>query len=140
MRVFNLQECSALLLKPDIKESLRQQITRPNLEYLRKKFLKKKIVTECKKMHICLSCAAPNGVVKKCGMLKICHDRFRYSKNGEVAKEYIREFRKQFLFLYMSWKNLGFDFETKLQFWIYRRFRIRNWRKIRPAGSHSRNP
>lgn len=37
-------------------------------------------------MHICINCGSLNGVVKKCGMLKICHDKYRYAKNGEQVK------------------------------------------------------
>ncbi len=89
--VFVLQNCSCLLLKPSDKEHFRPLITRANLSYLSKKALKKKILAQCKKMHICLNCGSPNGVVKKCGMLKICHDKYRYAKNGEEIRDFMRK-------------------------------------------------
>lgn len=96
---FSLQNCSSLLLKPVDMERFRPLITRPNLSYLAKKAFRKKILVQCKKMHVCLNCGSLNGVVKKCGMLKICHDKYRYAKNGEQVKKFNREFSLSILIL-----------------------------------------
>ena len=75
-------------MKEDDKEKLRLKVMSPDLPYLSKKSLKKKIVTLAKKQHWCFKCGAPNGIVKKCGMLKIAHDRFRHAKKSEQFREF----------------------------------------------------
>ncbi|CAL8106654.1 unnamed protein product [Orchesella dallaii] len=88
------KECGSLLLKPEDKEHWRVKSSNASLPYLAKKAMRKKIITLAKKMHICAYCGAPNGVVKKCGMLKIAHDKYRYAKNGEEVKNLGQEFEK----------------------------------------------
>ena len=44
---------------------------------LTKRALRKKILEKAKKMTLCPHCQAQNGVVKKCGLLKISHEPYR---------------------------------------------------------------
>ncbi|CAG7825815.1 unnamed protein product [Allacma fusca] len=84
--------CGALLLKPTDRKKFANLVGKPNITYLVKKSLRKKIIAEAKKVHTCLVCGDNNGVVKKCGMLKIAHDKYRYGKNGEKVKACKAEF------------------------------------------------
>jgi DNA-directed RNA polymerase III subunit RPC1 len=58
-----------------------------------KKSLRKQIQDDCKKVNRCSTCGAPNGVVKKCGMLKICHDKFcNLKKENPIVQKEIESF------------------------------------------------
>uniref|UniRef100_A0A914M661 DNA-directed RNA polymerase subunit n=1 Tax=Meloidogyne incognita TaxID=6306 RepID=A0A914M661_MELIC len=67
--------CSQTLLQEEQKSLLLRQASNPNLDYLRKKALQKKIVTLSKKISMCTKCGFLNGVVKKAvgSVLKIAH-------------------------------------------------------------------
>lgn len=55
----------------------------PDLPYLVKKALRRQILDKTKKVSICPYCKSLNGVVKKCGMLKIVHDKYRNKKKSD---------------------------------------------------------
>ena len=74
------KSCSRILLKPEVARTHRERLRRRAVPYLAKKALRKKIVEACKKVTVCPSCSAPNGVVKKCGLLKISHEVKHVSK------------------------------------------------------------
>ena len=57
-----------------------------DMPYLTKKSLRKKITDLCKKSSTCPHCGAANGVVKKCGLLKISHEKFRNQKKNRDRK------------------------------------------------------
>jgi DNA-directed RNA polymerase III subunit RPC1 len=67
--------CSQTLLQDEQKSMLLRQASNPNLDYLRKKALQKKIVTLSKKITLCTKCGFINGIVKKAtgAILKIAH-------------------------------------------------------------------
>uniref|UniRef100_A0A914UU46 DNA-directed RNA polymerase subunit n=1 Tax=Plectus sambesii TaxID=2011161 RepID=A0A914UU46_9BILA len=67
--------CSALLIVGEKRSTFLKQIVRPDLDYLRRKNLHKKIVAACKKVQLCPHCGFKNGVVKKAvgAVLKIVH-------------------------------------------------------------------
>jgi DNA-directed RNA polymerase III subunit RPC1 len=85
-------------------------LKRRNLQYLQKKALKKRIHEKAKKNNICFNCSEFNGnffisffiskylifligVVKKCGLLKIQHDKFKANKKNEpLVKDYVESF------------------------------------------------
>ncbi|KAF3853699.1 hypothetical protein F7725_014387 [Dissostichus mawsoni] len=69
-------------------------VKRPNLAYLQKRGLKKKISDKCRKKTICMSCAAFNGPVKKCGLLKIIHEK--YKTNKKVVDVFVTDFLQSF--------------------------------------------
>ncbi|KHN86191.1 DNA-directed RNA polymerase III subunit RPC1 [Toxocara canis] len=69
------KHCSGLLLSGEQKKAFLRQVNNPNLDYLRRKALHKRIVTASKKITICPHCGHKNGVVKKAvgAVLKIAH-------------------------------------------------------------------
>ncbi|XP_037084098.1 LOW QUALITY PROTEIN: DNA-directed RNA polymerase III subunit RPC1-like [Pollicipes pollicipes] len=89
--------CSSVLLPDAEKVTFLQKVRNPNLSYLAKKAMRKKILERCKKFAKCPSCQALNGVVKKSGMLKISHDLFRkVKKDDPMMQLYIEEFKSVF--------------------------------------------
>jgi DNA-directed RNA polymerase III subunit RPC1 len=71
----------------------RERIKARELGYLTKKNLRKKIVDMCKKITTCPYCGALNGVVKKCGLLKISHEKYRTAKKtSEVVLKKLAEY------------------------------------------------
>ncbi|XP_013774384.1 DNA-directed RNA polymerase III subunit RPC1-like [Limulus polyphemus] len=85
--------CSRVLLSPQQREGFFDTLRRPNISYLQRKVLHKKIIERCKKNSTCFYCGALNGVVKKCGLLKIVHEKFRHvRKNDTTVSEFLAEF------------------------------------------------
>lgn len=62
-------------MSAEAKNIFLRQIHNPNLDYLRRKLIHKKIIESSKKITICLNCGYQNGVVKKGvgAILKIVH-------------------------------------------------------------------
>lgn len=71
------KNCSRVLLDNEAKKTYLRQIKRPNLSYLFRKNLHKKILTVCKKKSYCPYCNHRNGMVRKVAgtILKIVHVR-----------------------------------------------------------------
>ncbi|XP_064623865.1 DNA-directed RNA polymerase III subunit RPC1-like [Lineus longissimus] len=85
--------CSHILLPADQRRGFMETLKRPNMGYLQKKALTKKIGEKCKKVKDCPFCGAVNGVVKKCSMLKIVHDKYRSTKKTDaIVQEFIHSF------------------------------------------------
>ncbi|XP_048760931.1 DNA-directed RNA polymerase III subunit RPC1-like [Ostrea edulis] len=84
--------CSEALLSPDQKKTFLESVKKP-LTYLQRKVLKRKIYEKCRKMAVCASCGAFNGMVKKCGLLKIIHDKYKQRKGVDPV---IEEFKGSF--------------------------------------------
>uniref|UniRef100_A0A2R5LGD7 DNA-directed RNA polymerase subunit n=1 Tax=Ornithodoros turicata TaxID=34597 RepID=A0A2R5LGD7_9ACAR len=85
--------CSRILLPVAERGHFLEALHRQTLSYLQKKALHKKITERCRKQSICSFCGAPNGQVKKCGLLKILHEPFKSSKkNDPIIKEYLQDF------------------------------------------------
>jgi len=84
--------CSRILLSEEEKRMYRDTLKRPGLTYLQLRSLRKKVNTVTRKCHSCYRCAALNGTVKKCGLFKIVHEKYKaYSKktiNPEVEEFY----------------------------------------------------
>ncbi|KAK3090302.1 hypothetical protein FSP39_010768 [Pinctada imbricata] len=87
------KDCSRILLTPDQRKTFLDNVITP-LTYLQRKVLKKKIYDKCRKISVCPSCRAYNGMVKKCGLLKIIHDRYKSTRKGNEAM--IAEFMGSF--------------------------------------------
>lgn len=88
--------CSHVLISPPDKKKWTNMINRPNMPYLQKKTLRKKITEVAKKISVCPYCSSVNGVVKKCGLLKISHEPHRAlgkKKLESVIEEKIIEFQ-----------------------------------------------
>ncbi|KAJ1529329.1 hypothetical protein ONE63_006119 [Megalurothrips usitatus] len=75
--------CSRVLLSNKDKAQFRSRILNPDLPYLSKKALRRQILDKAKKVSMCPHCKSLNGVVKKCGMLKIMHDKYRNKKKSD---------------------------------------------------------
>lgn len=75
--------CSRVLLSDKERVAFRSRILNPNLPYLTKKALRKQILDKTKKISVCPHCRSLNGVVKKCGMFKISHDKYRNKKKSD---------------------------------------------------------
>ncbi|KAH7729808.1 RNA polymerase Rpb1 [Aphelenchoides avenae] len=81
------KSCASTLLNGEQKLAFMRQIHNPNLDYLRRKVVHKKVVEASKKISTCPHCGFLNGVVKKAvgAVLKIAH--------GEPIKDdYLQEF------------------------------------------------
>uniref|UniRef100_A0AAQ4S9A3 DNA-directed RNA polymerase subunit n=1 Tax=Gasterosteus aculeatus aculeatus TaxID=481459 RepID=A0AAQ4S9A3_GASAC len=86
--------CSSIMLTKEEKLQFMDFLKRPNLPYLQKRGLKKKISDKCRKRTICLNCSAFNGPVKKCGLLKIIHEKYKTTK--KVVEAFVSEFLQSF--------------------------------------------
>ncbi|KAF2885542.1 hypothetical protein ILUMI_20610 [Ignelater luminosus] len=96
------KRCAHILLDDSEKEQYRRRLTNPDLSYMIKKSIRKKIIEKCKKINKCRNCNDINGVVKKMtanktavggSLLKIVHEKFRGKSDG-VIKEHMDEFSK----------------------------------------------
>jgi len=56
------------------------KVMNPGLPYLVRKALHKQILDKAKKITVCPHCRELNGTVKKCGLLKIVHEKYRSKK------------------------------------------------------------
>lgn len=82
------KSCSHVLLNEKMRKVYRARLKNPKLPYLTKKALRKQIQDVCKKVTRCPNCNDINGMVKKCGMLKISHEKFRsVKKDSPIIKE-----------------------------------------------------
>ncbi|KAG8225444.1 hypothetical protein J437_LFUL004444 [Ladona fulva] len=79
------KSCSHVLLPPAEKKNFKAKVKNPDIPYLAKKALRKKIQDRAKKINICPYCKAHNGVIKKFGMLKIVHEKYRHVKKAEFS-------------------------------------------------------
>ncbi|XP_072164609.1 DNA-directed RNA polymerase III subunit RPC1-like [Diadema setosum] len=82
--------CGHVLLSEQDNQNFMEALRRPTLTYLQKRGLRKKIHEKCRKNQICFHCGAYNGPVKKCGPLKIIHEKYKVNrKNPEsVIKQF----------------------------------------------------
>ncbi|XP_023347954.1 DNA-directed RNA polymerase III subunit RPC1 [Eurytemora carolleeae] len=85
--------CSRILLKPADQLIFRERLKNPNMPYLTKKALRKKLLDKMKKVNQCFSCGDLNGVVKKCGLLKISHEKYRsVKKSSNIIHDKLAEY------------------------------------------------
>ncbi|XP_070543488.1 DNA-directed RNA polymerase III subunit RPC1-like [Ptychodera flava] len=86
--------CSRVLLGTDDKRTFLDVLKKPGLAYLQKRGLRKKVNEKARKIQYCPHCGALNGQVKKCGLLKIVHDKFKSSK--KIVDPVVSEFHASF--------------------------------------------
>ena len=73
----------------------RQKIRKKDIPYLSKKALRKKIIELCRKVSTCPYCGEINGIVKKCGLLKISHEKFRnLKKTSDLVSRKLAEYEE----------------------------------------------
>ncbi|KAM9325606.1 DNA-directed RNA polymerase III subunit RPC1 [Gastrophryne carolinensis] len=86
--------CSHIMLTTEERKQFLDFLRRPGLTYLQKRGLKKKISEKCRKKTTCLNCGAFNGPVKKCGLLKIIHEKYKTTK--KVVDPMVTHFLQSF--------------------------------------------
>ncbi|MGH0118176.1 UNVERIFIED_CONTAM: hypothetical protein FKN15_045323 [Acipenser sinensis] len=87
--------CSHIMLSKDERKQFWDFLKKPGLTYLQKRGIKKKISDKCrKKKSTCFNCGAFNGPVKKCGLLKIIHEK--YKTNKKVVDTVVTDFHQSF--------------------------------------------
>uniref|UniRef100_W5LHZ8 DNA-directed RNA polymerase subunit n=1 Tax=Astyanax mexicanus TaxID=7994 RepID=W5LHZ8_ASTMX len=86
--------CSRIMLSKEERQQFLDYLRRPGLAYLQKRGLKKKISDKCRKKNVCLYCSAFNGPVKKCGLLKIIHEKYKTTK--KVVDPIVSDFLQSF--------------------------------------------
>jgi DNA-directed RNA polymerase III subunit RPC1 len=88
-----LQSCSRVLLPDKERKPLLMKVMNPSLPYLVRKALRKQILDKAKKITVCPHCRELNGTVKKCGLLKIVHEKYRSKKSTDpVIVDVLGEF------------------------------------------------
>ncbi|XP_041032404.1 DNA-directed RNA polymerase III subunit RPC1 isoform X1 [Carcharodon carcharias] len=86
--------CSHIMLSQEEKKLFLDTLKRPGLTYLQKRGLKKKVSEKCRKKTFCQCCGSFNGPVKKCGLLKIIHEK--YKTNKKVMDPVVSDFLQSF--------------------------------------------
>ncbi|KAF2982903.1 hypothetical protein EK904_005838 [Melospiza melodia maxima] len=86
--------CCRIMLSVEEKKQFLDYLKRPGLTYLQKRGLKKKVSEKCRKKNTCPYCGAFNGTVKKCGLLKIIHEK--YKTNKKVVDPVVSTFLQSF--------------------------------------------
>lgn len=88
MAIFALQNplCARILLPETEKQAYYNKLRNPNLSYLFRKQLRKQIQAKAKKYSVCPHCGDINGAVKKCGLLKIVHEKYSNKKFDSVVQ------------------------------------------------------
>ncbi|RMC11674.1 hypothetical protein DUI87_11796 [Hirundo rustica rustica] len=86
--------CCCIMLSVEEKKQFLDYLKRPGLTYLQKRGLKKKVSEKCRKKNTCPYCGAFNGTVKKCGLLKIIHEK--YKTNKKVVDPVVSTFLQSF--------------------------------------------
>ncbi|XP_015123305.1 DNA-directed RNA polymerase III subunit RPC1 [Diachasma alloeum] len=81
------KKCSHVMLPERDKKLYLNRVVNPNLGYLNRKALRKVILDKTKKVTICPNCKDLNGMVKKAGLLKIVHEKYRSKKKTDPIVE-----------------------------------------------------
>ncbi|TIB84727.1 beta and beta-prime subunits of DNA dependent RNA-polymerase [Wallemia mellicola] len=84
--------CARVLLTEEQRRSYLKRFRRPNLENLQRQTACKAVNTACRKNLYCPYCQSTNGVVKKTGLLKIVHEKFRAKKTQGEQQEFVNTF------------------------------------------------
>lgn len=86
------KNCARVLLTEEQRRSYLKRFRRPNLENLQRQTACKAVNTACRKNLYCPYCQSTNGVVKKTGLLKIVHEKFRAKKTQGEQQEFVNTF------------------------------------------------
>lgn len=95
------KKCANVLLDESDKNQYRFRLSNPNLSYMTKKSIRKKIIDKSKKVTKCPYCKAPNGFVKKMtaakgstnnSVLKIVHEIYREKDKEKLMEKLSDEF------------------------------------------------
>nr|XP_009858083.1 LOW QUALITY PROTEIN: DNA-directed RNA polymerase III subunit RPC1-like [Ciona intestinalis] len=105
------KSCSRVMLMEADKHAYKDTLKRPGLTYLQLRSLRKKIHTQARKCSSCFYCGAMNGTVKKCGLLKIVHEKYK-SMTKKIIRPEIEEFYQSF--------NLAVKHNKELESYVHR--------------------
>ncbi|KAF9077107.1 hypothetical protein BDP27DRAFT_1311829 [Rhodocollybia butyracea] len=84
--------CARVLLEETDRRNYIKRFRRPNLENIHRQALTKAVNVLARKVVYCPYCSATNGAVKKGGVLKIIHDKFRAKKTAEEMEKWKQSF------------------------------------------------
>ncbi|KAG1766514.1 hypothetical protein EV702DRAFT_1256806 [Suillus placidus] len=84
--------CARVLLEEPDRRTYLKRFRRPGLENIHRQALCKQVNTMARKVVYCPYCSATNGAVKKAGVLKIIHDKFRAKKTADEMEKWKRTF------------------------------------------------
>ncbi|KAJ9083946.1 DNA-directed RNA polymerase III subunit C1 (rpo31) [Entomophthora muscae] len=88
------KSCSRLLLEEPDRRKYLASLRRPGIDNTQKMEQVKKVIELCKKAVVCPYCSNINGGVKRVGVLKLIHDKFKAKTKAMDEKR--REFYKKF--------------------------------------------
>lgn len=78
------KSCSRVLLKDDLRQEFLTLLKKPGLTYLQKREIRKDVIAKTKKVRKCMFCNSLNGTVKKCGLLKIIHEKYKSASKKNI--------------------------------------------------------
>ncbi|XP_012263608.2 DNA-directed RNA polymerase III subunit RPC1 [Athalia rosae] len=79
------KKCSHVMLKEVEKKTYMARVLNPNTGYLSRKALRKQILEKAKKNATCPTCGELNGTIKKAGLLKIVHEKYKNKKKVDAV-------------------------------------------------------
>ncbi|XP_012276667.1 DNA-directed RNA polymerase III subunit RPC1 [Orussus abietinus] len=87
------KKCSHVLLNSTDKKFYLTRVLNPNLSYLGRKALRRQILDKAKKITTCPHCGELNGMVKKAGLLKIVHEKYKTKKKTDpIVQQKLAEY------------------------------------------------
>ncbi|XP_066925897.1 DNA-directed RNA polymerase III subunit RPC1-like isoform X1 [Clytia hemisphaerica] len=86
--------CSRVLISDEEKTTYVNQLKKPGLTSTQRKAIHKKVLDKCKKVSKCIHCQDKNGTVKKLGMMKIIHEKYKNTRKTEDP--FITDFHNSF--------------------------------------------
>ena len=93
------------MLNSEDRRQFLEVLRRPGMVGMARRGVRKKIQEKAKKNGVCPHCKAANGTVKKCGMLKILHEKYKVGKK-KVSDEVVA-FHQSFASALEYNKDLG---------------------------------
>lgn len=87
--------CSKVLLEEKDRREFLKKLRQPGLDNAQKMKLLKQISTLCKKVNDCPYCHSWNGTVKKVGVMKLVHEK--YKSKTKDQEEMQRDFKSNFI-------------------------------------------
>ncbi|KAK2462263.1 hypothetical protein APHAL10511_005569 [Amanita phalloides] len=85
--------CAHVLLEEPDRRLFIKRFRRPKLENIQRQALSKAVNVMARKTVYCPYCSAVNGTVKKAGVLRIIHDKFRAKKTAEEMQKWKASFQ-----------------------------------------------
>ncbi|KAG9291493.1 hypothetical protein G9A89_021912 [Geosiphon pyriformis] len=93
------KQCSRVLLTENERRPYLSKLRKPKIERNLRKTIARSISAQCKKVVECPHCAAFNGLVKKCGGMKIIHEKYKNKKAEKEQKQFRATFETAALLL-----------------------------------------